>query len=402
MRSPMRKYCKALVNLTIALISLLLVLFLLPRVLIFFMPFIIGWLIALPAAPLVRFFEEKIKLKRKAGSAFVIVAVISLVVFVVYLIGAKLVEEIVGLINSLPDMWLHTQKDLEDVGKSLDKIFGKVPQEWKEGVAGVFGQTSAYLGDALSHVGSPTIEAVSNFARSLPAILIATIMCLLSAYFFVAERGQMNDWLHRNTPRFIVSQYEIIRRSISKSVGGYFKAQLKIEVWIYLLLVIGLSILRVEHALLIGVGIALLDFFPFFGTGTVMVPWAVIKILSGNYQMAIWILIIWGVSQLVRQIIQPKIMGDSMGVPPIPTLFLLYIGYKFSGVLGMILAVPIGLLVYAMYEEGAFETTRNSIMILLNGINRFRKLDRNDLEGLKEEADAASQSQNQQESAAKR
>ena len=147
----------------------------------------------------------------------------------------------------------------------------------------------------------------------------------------------------------------------------------------YLLLVIGLSILKVDYALLIAIGIAFLDFLPFFGTGTVMVPWAIIKILSSDYQMAVGLLIIWGVGQLARQIIQPKIVGDSMGVPSIPTLLLLYVGYKLSGVIGMIIAIPLGLIIYTMYEEGVFDTTKNSIRILVSGINRFRKLKDDDL-----------------------
>ena len=115
-----------------------------------------------------------------------------------------------------------------------------------------------------------------------------------------------------------------------------------------------------------------------------MVPWAILKILSADYEMAIGLLIIWGVGQLARQLIQPKIVGDSIGVPPIPTLFLLFVGYRFGGVLGMIVAVPLGLIVYTMYQEGAFETTKNSVLILANGINKFRRLTKEDLEGLDE------------------
>lgn len=133
---------------------------------------------------------------------------------------------------------------------------------------------------------------------------------------------------------------------------------------------------------MIALGIAFLDLLPFFGTGTVMVPWAILKILSADYQMAIGLLIIWGVGQLARQLIQPKIVGDSIGVPPIPTLFLLFLGYKFGGVLGMIVAVPLGLIVYTMYEEGVFDTTKNSVMILVSGINCFRRLQEEDLEGI--------------------
>lgn len=95
--------------------------------------------------------------------------------------------------------------------------------------------------------------------------------------------------------------------------------------------------------------------------------------------MAVGLLIIWWSGQLVRQVIQPKIVGDSIGVAPLPTLFLLYIGYKVGGVFGMIIAVPLGLLAYTMYQDGVFDTTRSSLMILVAGINRFRRLDGKDL-----------------------
>lgn len=77
--------------------------------------------------------------------------------------------------------------------------------------------------------------------------------------------------------------------------------------------------------------------FPDLWTGAVLWPWALIELLAGDYRMALSLMIIWGVAQLLRQIIQPKIVGDSIGVPPVPTLFLLFIGYKIGSVLGMIL-----------------------------------------------------------------
>ena len=375
----MKKYSKALVNLAIALIILLLIIFALPKVLVFFMPFVIGWIIALIASPLVRFLEERLKLKRKASSAFVIIVVIALVVLVLYLVGAKLADEVVGMINSLPEMWAAAENDVASIGQNFSAIINRLPQDLKTSVVNVMSEVDTYVGDLLGQISSPTIAAVGNFAKRLPSIIIATIMALLSAYFFVADRAGINEWLRNHAPKSVLARYDMMRRSLVKSVGGYFKAQLKIEVWMYLLLVIGLSVLKVPYAALIAIVIAFLDFFPFFGTGTVMVPWAILKILSSDYKMAIGLLIIWGVGQLARQIIQPKIVGDSIGVPPIPTLFLLYIGYKFGGVIGMIVAVPLGLLVYTMYEEGAFDTTVDSMKILIYGINRFRALKEEDM-----------------------
>lgn len=382
-----RKYFKALTNLGVAVAILLLVILLLPRILILFMPFVLAGIISMIASPLVRFFEEKIKLKRKWASAFVIIVVIALVVLVLYLVGAKLIEEGIGLLGALPEMWDSMKEDLSSVGESLNGIFEKLPQDTQQTIANLGDQVGEFMAGLFERIGTPTITAAGNFAKQLPSVLIGIIMCLLASYFFVADRYQIGSWIRKHTPASVMSRYDMVRRSILKSVGGYFKAQLKIEVWMYLLLVVGLTVLRVDYALLIAVGIAFLDLLPFFGTGTVMVPWALIKIFSGDYKMAIGLLIIWGGGQLARQIIQPKIVGDSIGMAPIPTLFLLYVGYKLGSVVGMIIAVPLGMLVSTMYQEGVFDTTKNSIAILISGLNHFRRLQPEDLEVVEEMKD---------------
>ena len=131
----MRKYCKALVNLGVAFIILTLIVFLVPKLLVFFAPFVAGWIIALIASPLVRFFEEKVKIKRKAGSAFVIVAVIALVILILYLVGAKLVDEIMGLIGALPDIWDSAENDFADIGQNLSVIYNRFPADVQQDCA---------------------------------------------------------------------------------------------------------------------------------------------------------------------------------------------------------------------------------------------------------------------------
>lgn len=384
----MRKYNKALVNLAVAAVIFLAVAFLLPKVFVFFSPFVAGWIIALIAGPPVRFFEEKIKLKRKIGSAFVIIAVIAGVVLLIYFIGTQLVSQIMGLMGSLPEMWAAMEADLEEIGTRLDVLLSKIPGDTQVKLGDLADLLEGYIGEFLEGLGSPTITAAGNVAKSLPSVFIGIIMALLSSYFFVAERQQLNEWFRKHSPKSVRKRYDMIRHSLVRSVGGYLKAQLKIEVWMYLLLLIGLGVLGVKYFALIALGIAFLDFLPFLGTGTVLIPWAIIRFLTADYKVMIGLLIIWGVGQLARQLIQPKIVGDSIGVPPLPTLFLLYIGYKVGGVVGMIIAVPLGLLLYSMYQEGAFDTTRDSLLILVSGINRFRRLEKEDMAEAAKEIEA--------------
>lgn len=379
MRRALKIYLKVTLNLFTALMAVLLCIFLLPRLIWFFMPFILGWLISLIASPVVRFFEEKLKVKRKAMTALVIVAVLAVVVLLVYLLIAKLVREGVNFINELPDIWNTILAEFNKVGANLQGVYDRMPADTQATIDHIILEMGNYMSSMMGQFELPSFKAVGNAAKQIPDIFLAVVMCLLSAYFFVADKGYMAATVEKFVPVSVRYHFDLIRRSFRNAVGGYFRAQFKIECWIYILLVIGLMILGVDYAFLVAFGIAVLDFLPVFGTGTVMVPWAVIELLSENYRMMFGLIAIWLVGQLVRQLIQPKIVGDSIGMDAIPTLFLLYIGYRLAGVLGMILAVPIGIIVVNLYEEGAFDTTRQSLRILTAGFNHFRKIRPDDM-----------------------
>lgn len=374
MKQSFKTYLKVILNLVTALAVLLLCIFLLPKCILFFMPFIVGWIISLLASPVVRFFEEKLKVRRKAVSALVIIAILAVVILLVYAVIAKLIQEGINFINELPQMRDSIVAEFAQVGASLQGIYDRMPADAQQTWDRVVDDMGNYFGNAMSNVSLPSFEAVGNGAKAIPDIFLGVVICLLSSYFFVADKTYMSDVMKKYVPDSIRYRLDLIRRSFSKAIGGYFKAQLKIECWVYILLVIGLMILDVRYAFLVALGIAFLDFLPVFGTGTVMIPWAVIEFCNKNYKMMFGLLVIWLVGQLVRQVIQPKIVGDSIGMDAIPTLFLLYIGYKMAGVVGMILAVPVGIIVINLYEEGVFDTTRQSIQILLAGFNRFRKI----------------------------
>ncbi len=378
-----RIYLKVFVNLSIMLAVLLVCIFILPRFIVCFMPFIIGWIIALIASPLVKFFEKQLKIKRKAGAAFVIISVIALVILAGYLLGAKLIEETTNFVSELPEMWESTLEDFEEVGEAFETAGKYFPESLQTTFKKVTANIETYLGDFFGGLSEPTIEALGRFAMDLPSILIGIIMCLLSSYLFVADKDYLPNLLSKVVPEAITERWNMIKRGLRHAVGGYFKAQIKIEIWMYLLLGIGFTVLKVRYAFIIAIGVAFLDFLPFFGTGTVLVPWAIIKFLNGDYTMVIGLLIIWGVGQMARQLIQPKIMGDSMGLAPIPTLILLFVGYKVGSVAGMIIAVPIGIIVLNMYGEGVFDTTINSLKILYASISNFRHLNDEDMEAVR-------------------
>ncbi len=348
------------------------------------MPFVIGWLISCIANPLVVFLERKLKIRRKAGTVVVIVCVIAAVIGLGYGLGVVLWRQISGFVQEIPSMWEAVRQDFDAFGEWIDHyIGGKSPK----------------LADTLNNLGNVISEMITNLPKSLDfrtfegmgsmvgniaSVLVSIIMCMLSAYFFIADREWLGSFLNKLLPETVIRKYDVFASSLRQAVGGYFKAQFRIEIWMYVLLLIGLTVLKVRYGLLIALLIAFLDFLPFFGTGIVLIPWAIVNVVGGSYLRALGFLIIWGSGQLFRQLIQPKIMGDSIGMEPIPTLFLLFIGYRLAGVGGMLVAVPIGIIVVNMNEAGFFDTPKYSIRLLVRNINQFRQLTKEEIKKLDE------------------
>ncbi len=376
---------KLIVNLLISLAILLLAIFALPRLVVFFMPFIIGWLISCIANPLVLFLEHRIRIKRKIGTVLVIVGSIAAVICVGYFVILVLFRQIYGFIADMPEMWSEVLEDLERFANTANQYVGNVSPKLTE----MLNNLGNVIGDAISEIpGSIDFGGMGSMVGSIANVIIAIIMCVLSAYFFIADREWCNKFFERHIPHTIRKKYDVFYMSIRQAVGGYFKAQLRIEIWIYILLLFGLTILKVRYSFIIALLIAVLDFLPVFGSGTVLMPWAVVSLLGGNYVKAAGFVVIWGISQLVRQFIQPKIMGDSIGMEPIPTLFLLFVGYRLAGVVGMLVAVPIGIIIVNMNEAGFFDTPKYSLKILVANINKFRRLNDEDMLVLDEEKES--------------
>lgn len=367
------KYLKILMNLLVAALTIVFLCVIFPRLITFFMPFVIGWIISMIANPLVRFLEKRLKIVRKHGSMMIIIAVLAVVVLLGYLGISKLVAETGNLIENLPQIYENWQNDFQEIGENLQIVYNRLPKDTQRNLMQVTSNLSGYLSGLVQTIGEPTVGAVGNFAKNVPGTLIAIIMCLLSAYFFTAERHEILQGVKKYVPGEMWDRVSGVITDLKRAVGGYFKAQFKIMGVVYVILVVGLLIMRVGYAPLVAFLVAFLDALPFFGTGTVLIPWAVIKILSADYEIAVGLVILYAVTQVVRQVIQPKIVGDSIGMNPLATLIFMYIGYKVSSVIGMIIAVPVGMILINLYKAGIFDNQIRCIKELVEDVNKFRK-----------------------------
>ena len=326
-----RPYWKVIVSLAFSLIGTILFIVIGIKLLWFFMPFVIGWFIAFIANPLVCWLEKRLKIVKKLGSAIIIIAVLAGVVSALYFGISKLADEVGSLITNFPQMYSELEKGMKDIGESFQGVFRLLPEGIQTGWNAV------------------------------------------AAYFFIAERDEVIVWFKKITPKPIQQRMTLVIDNLKYAVGGYFKAQFKIMIVVGVILFIGFEIMQVNYSALLAILIAFLDFLPVFGTGTAIWPWAVYKVLSGDYKMTIMLLVLYGVTQLVRQLIQPKLVGDGLGMQPLVALVLLFVGYKVGSLLGMIFAVPVGMIAINMYKAGAFDYILDDVKILIKGVMSLRE-----------------------------
>lgn len=371
-----RPYWMVAVSLLLSLFATVAVIIVGYKMIIFFMPFVVGWLISSIATPVVNWLEKRFSVVKKLGSALVVVLVIAAIVEVLYLTISYLGKELFAFIRDLPENYEQIESSLRQVGSTFSGIFASLPQGIQDAWNALANNLDQNIGKLIADISEPTMEAAGSLAMRLPSYLVAVIMALLAAYFFTVQREEVLSWCKKVAPPSLTKRMTMVTDNIRYAVGGYFKAQFKIMVVIFLILLVGFALMRVRYYPLVALGVAFLDFLPVFGTGTAIFPWVVYEIFTGNYKMVIFLLILYAVTQVSHHALQPKMVADSVGMNPLLTLILLYIGYKVSSVMGMILAVPIGMVVINMYKAGAFDYILDDVKILAEGIMKLRGIPR--------------------------
>lgn len=369
----MKRCFRMILNIVIPLLGLCLVIFLGPRLLHFFMPFVVGWILALLANPLVRFLERRVKLVRRHGSMLIIIAALAIVIGLFYGAGLLVYREMGSFLADAPEIYQSVIAEIENALQNGRKLAEYFPQNLQPPLLAFSDNLDGLFGKLVSRAAEPTVQIAGHVAKSIPNLLVNMVIIILSSYLFLADRESIMRWLKEHLPAFVFRYIEYMKRDAKGLIGGYFLAQFRIMCVVALILAAGFLVLGVRYGVLLAFLTAILDFLPIFGTGTVLFPWAVVKLFGGEYAYATGLILLYILTQVVRQIIQPKIVGESMGLPPLMTLFLLYLGFKLRGLTGMILAVPVGLVFINFYKYGAFDSMIRNFRMLMESIQKFRR-----------------------------
>lgn len=348
-------YLDIIMELLVILAGALLLIFVLPKAIVFLWPFVAGWIISMMAHSVIEYLEKKVKLPKKFGSAILIAAVITGIIVVLYFAVRGIALQVIGFIQDAPDIrheimrqGMIFQKKIEQFLSILPPSFGKQFDQWSGSIGELFKKAASSAGDyVVAHAG--------GVAKGVTSGLLGLVVMLFAAYMFSLEREKLIAWYEKCIPGFVKHKINVFMKNSVGVLVSYCLAQLKIMIVIIAILWIGFFIAGIGHSFIYSVLVGIVDIFPILGTGTVIIPWAIFKLITGDIKTAVILLIIYAICLVLKQVLQPKMMGDSMGISALTTIFLIYVGLKFGGLGGMLLALILGMFVINLYRLGVFD-----------------------------------------------
>ena len=321
------------------------------------MPFLLAAVISALVSPIAKKVSQKTKIPQKISAGAILILIFSFTLTLLYFAISKLILELGDLLARLsesPDMIGNALQGLVDrlTGNGthfsfLQKIFDS------EALKSLGIDINSALRDALGSMISSLTGALPSAAVSLikeiPNVLLFIIVFLIAAFYFSADMGSISNSLSSVLPDRWAAKIPVIREKFKKTVTGYLKAYFLIMLLTFFEMLAGLTLLGVEYALIMAIVISVVDILPILGAGTVLIPWAIFALISSNTPLGVGLLVLYAVTLVARQFIEPKIVGSTLGIHPLATLASVYLGLKFLGFVGIFVGPMVALLLRELF-----------------------------------------------------
>lgn len=340
-----------LLNIATAAVAIALGAILVKFLLGWILPFVFGFAIAAVVQPAARFAHRHWRLsKRAAGLLLALLLILGLIsLFTVIL--ARVILSVTPVVQRLPQFFESLTRQADSTVQQFSGAANNISPELSQNLKELIGNLSGEL-TKVSNYANQLLSFARGLLSGLPNVLFGVAVTMISACFFSMDYERIRDFLLRQLPERYGVMLRDSKNYFFTSVGRLLRAYAILMLVTFLELVFGLMLLRVPHAITIAVLTALVDILPVLGTGTVMIPWAVITLLFGNVPLAAGLAALYAVITAVRTFLEPKVVGDRIGLYPLVTLFAIFLGLKFAGVAGMFLFPLIVLVIKRLNDTG--------------------------------------------------
>ena len=308
-------------------------------------PFLIALAIAMPMQPLARKIAARTKINRRFASVVLVLLCYVLLVAILALLVAGIASVIVDFASMLPDYFVDSiEPAIENLGESvvrrLDRFFPDIDATMENAMPDIVSQISG----SIMNFSMSVVGWVSDVGSKLPGVLLGTVVCVIASIFLAIDYDKASSTIMGILPPRVQEILRVAKRALGTIVGKYLKSYMLILLMTFAEITIGLLIIGIGEPVRIAALIAVFDILPIVGSGLVLAPWAIIKLIQGKYAVGAGLAVLWAIVIVVREYAEPRIVGKQVGLHPLVTLVCLWVGLKLGGALGMF-ALPISLLV---------------------------------------------------------
>lgn len=330
---------------------LILIIYIILKLAYFFLPFLIALIIANCIEPLIKSICRKTKLLRKTSAIIALLLVFAVIIGILVLSTLLIVSEASDLLKNFGDIG----KSVTDTITNISNILKLENVNISEDVKGlIVNNTNDLVNHALTYLKG-ILTSIIDIITTLPTFIIYLVITILATYFICTDRMAILDNLEQHVPKKWLKKANSQFKSVVQVLGKYLKAELILILISFIIVLIALYIFKavgmnIESPFLISLGIGFVDLLPILGSGTVMLPWGIITIMSGDITLGIAILILLLVISLIRQFLEPRIVSSQLGMHPLYTLIAMYVGFKISGIIGLIMGPIILIIVQNFFK----------------------------------------------------
>lgn len=337
-----------------------------PALLSLFMPFLLALGAAALLNPVVRTLQKRLGWPRGVLSLLTLLVIFGAVGTVLSLLVRAAVRELVSLVENRQSILAALESGVLQLDLLLQGLADKLPFAVTAPDQTLLERLVAWLQNWMQ-TAAPDLGNLTQFAtdkaRDVAGFALAAIVFVMASYFLCADYPYLRTKAvqHMNdSVRLLLGQ---VKAAALAAFGGYLKAQLLLTVGVFFILLGGFLLTGQGYALLLALGLSVLDFIPIVGSGTVLVPWAVVDLFMGRYEQAAAVMIIWGVVVLFRRVAEPKFVGNQTGLSPIVSLISIYVGMRVAGVAGMILGPVLTLVALNLLGLGLLDGTKADLCL---------------------------------------
>lgn len=332
------------------------------------MPFLLGFAVAALINPIVRFLSRRYDLKRRPAGIMLLLLFYATIGMLITIGVVRLTVFFGEVSGELPDLYRDRlepalNKLFGYINSFVDRlyaIFGGESQVLSERLGGIFTSIKSSLGDTISDISVKALTRLSSAAAAIPGIIIELLFAVISSFFFTVDYENILSLAKRLLPKRTVDLLCRLRGRVFKVAGKYLRSYALILLITFGELSLGLVLLGVDNAVLIAFCIALFDILPVAGTGGIMIPWAIFSLIGGDWGFAVGLVVIWAVITIVRNIIEPKIVGRQVGLHPLLALIAMFVGTKLFGIVGLFL-LPLTLAIVLPLLRERFVSERETV-----------------------------------------